>query len=468
VSAERRVASADSTGSGLIRILLALTALVLSGCSFPAAECRSVYHIPVASFGALVFLAGAIVALLCASWIGALNFDERPPRPEPALLLVGNWPSGTAYAWQMIEKFWCALARAHPERRTVLCFPTLTTVSPALLAAGIEVIDFDFDFSKPMELERFIRRHNIGHLYLSDRPYFSRVYRLLRGAGVQSITLHDHTPGERTVPKGLKRLAKAVAVRWMGCDAYIATTPYVVERLRHVVGVPPERCHLAQNGTTANPFSRADSTVRAELGLPEDTLLVVSCSRAAVYKRIHDIIDAAALVRTHSPYAPICFIHLGDGPDLERFVQHVRQKGLQGSFRLLGARSDVPQILAGCDIAVHASQGEVGYSLAQLEFMAAGLPSVVADEPSVCGCIRDGETGLLFRSGSPESLAGQLVRLIDEAALRERLGSAARQAVLAEYDLRDTIASVVKTVSAVVARESLYDAQRVTPEEPQR
>jgi len=107
------------------------------------------------------------------------------------------------------------------------------------------------------------------------------------------------------------------------------------------------------------------------------------------------------------------------------------------------------RVLIGCDIAVHASRGEVGMCLAILEFMSAGLPAVMADEPSVCQCIRDGETGLLFRSGSAEDLSGRLLRLIDDPALRERIGAAARRTANAEYDLRDTLAAVVSAVKTV-------------------
>ena len=106
-------------------------------------------------------------------------------------------------------------------------------------------------------------------------------------------------------------------------------------------------------------------------------------------------------------------------------------------------------MLVGCDIAVHASQGEVGLCLAILEFMSAGLPSDVADEQSVCQCISNNETGLLFRSGSADDLGEKLLGLIDDAPLRSRIGAAARHAVNTDYNLRDTVASVVDAVTRV-------------------
>jgi len=74
---------------------------------------------------------------------------------------------------------------------------------------------------------------------------------------------------------------------------------------------------------------------------------------------------------------------------------------------------------------------------------------VIADEPSVWQWIRDGETGLLLSSGSSEDLSEKLLRLIDDPALRRRIGAAARRTVNAEYDLRNTVAAVVHAVKAV-------------------
>lgn len=368
------------------------------------------------------------------------------------LWLVGTWDSDAGYAWLMIDQFWIALARAYPDRKVILSFPKVGSFNPEFTAAGIEVVEFRFDLKKPWELVRFVRKYHIGHLYLTDRPYMSWVYSLLRLFGVRSIIVHDHGPGSHTPPHGLKRVLKSAAVRLMGADAHIACSRFVLDRLRDCGRIPAKRRFLARNGVVPNLLERSDQTIRPELGLAADTVLVVSSARADRYKRIDHIIDAAALVRAARPHVPICFIHCGGGPDFDFYADRVREKKLEGYFRFLGKRTDIPRVLVGCDIAAHASQGEVGLCLSILEFMSAGLPTVVADEPSVSSeCIRDGETGLLFRSGSPEDLSVKLLRLIDDASLRQRLGGNARRAANADYHLRDTVAAVVTAVRAVVA-----------------
>lgn len=362
------------------------------------------------------------------------------------LHLVGNWESDVGYAWKMIERFWIELARNHAGR-TILTFPKVRGLSPELKTSGIEIIEFKFDFSRPKELVRFVREQDVGHLYLTDQLYSSSVYRKLRRAGVETITFHDHTPGGRTIPTGPKRFLKTLKTRFAGADAYIATTEYIRERHLNVVCAPPARCYVARNGVHPNLYTRAQSTIRQELGISPDTVLIVSSSRATAYKRIHEIVDAAMWLQDRD----VCFIHCGRGNDTKYFeALQERARGLN-NFRLLGDRNDVLKILPACDIAVHAAEGEVGYSLAMLEFMAAGLPTVVRNDPSVCGCIKDEVTGLLFKN--TDELLTKLDRLIRSREGRQRMGLAAQAVVLQKYRLTDTISSVVSIMKAVSSGE---------------
>jgi glycosyltransferase involved in cell wall biosynthesis len=368
-------------------------------------------------------------------------------RSAKNILLVGNWRSDTGYAWKMIERFWIAIARAFPERRTYLCFPEVRAVNPDILAAGIEVEEFTFDFRHPGDLAQFCRKRDIELIYLTDRPYTSRVYSKLRRNGVRRIIVHDHTPGQRARPSAPKALLKKMAARAIGADAYIACSEQVLERFVTVGCLPRARCDLARNGIDLSQFPQPNPTIRAELSLSPETVLVVSCSRLHPYKRVHDIVDAAALLGDLDMH----FIHIGDGPDHAPLQARIRERGLERRFTLLGARTDVAQVLSGCDIAVHASSGEVGLCLAILEFMATGLAVAVTDEPSVSRIIEPGVTGITFAHGNATALAESLRSLATDSDLRRRLGQAARKSVESQYHIEGTIASVTKAVRSTLS-----------------
>lgn len=368
-------------------------------------------------------------------------------RSAKNILLVGNWSSDTGYAWMMIERFWIAIAQAFPDRKTFLCFPEVRTVNPEIAAAGIVIEEFDFNFKFPNRLAQFCRDRDIALIYLTDRPYTSRVYSKLRRSGVQRIIVHDHTPGHRTRPSAIKMMLKRLAVRAFGADTYIACSEQVMERFVNVGCLPQTRCRLARNGIDISRFPQPGPTIRTELSLSQDTVLIVSCSRLHPYKRVHDIVDAAALLRD----LDVHFIHIGDGPDYHALQERIRAWNLDQHFTLLGLRTDVAKVLSGCDIAVHASSGEVGLCLAILEFMASRLAVAVTDEPSVSRIINPGITGLTFAHANVSSLADSLRTLALDRELRQRLGQAARKAVQVNYELKNTIESVVNAVTITLS-----------------
>lgn len=351
----------------------------------------------------------------------------------------------------MIERFWIAIAQSFKNQRIILCFPEVRAVNPELISCGIDVREFNFDFSHPAALTQFCRANDIGLIYLTDRSYSSRVYPLLRRSGVRQIIIHDHTPGTRTRPSTLKRLAKAARIRMQGADSYIACSSHVLDRLLTVGCIPPSRCHLAQNGIDLSRFTNSNRAFREALSLAPNTLLAVSCSRANHYKRITDIIDAAALLGDLNLH----FIHIGDGPDMSELQSRIRARNLESRFSLLGHRDDVPDILQSCDIAIHASNGEVGLCLAILEFMASRLPVVVTDEPSVGQIIEPGITGLRFPHGNIPALAEAIRTLAHDSNLRERLGATGQKTVASRYPIEKTIASVVAILKAAQSRSHL-------------
>jgi glycosyltransferase involved in cell wall biosynthesis len=68
-----------------------------------------------------------------------------------------------------------------------------------------------------------------------------------------------------------------------------------------------------------------------------------------------------------------------------------------------------------------------GFSSAIIEAMAAGLPLVVTDVPGIRGVVTDNREGLLVPPRSPADLAAAMRRMAEDATLRTRLSSMARE-----------------------------------------
>jgi glycosyltransferase involved in cell wall biosynthesis len=138
------------------------------------------------------------------------------------------------------------------------------------------------------------------------------------------------------------------------------------------------------------------------------------------------------------------FALAGDGAERHRLHGLARGLGVQDRVLFLGQRHDIPELLAVCDVVVVPSLDE-GLSVAVLEAMALGRPVVATAVGGTPEAVHDGVTGLLVPPANPAQLAAAIRRIIEDGALAERLGDAARARAEAAF----SAARMVERISAV-------------------
>jgi glycosyltransferase involved in cell wall biosynthesis len=129
---------------------------------------------------------------------------------------------------------------------------------------------------------------------------------------------------------------------------------------------------------------------------------------------------------------------VGDGPLRRELEALTGDLGLAGQVTFCGQVEDVSSRLAKADVFVLPSVAE-GMSNALLEAMAHSLPCIASHIASNLELIRHGDNGWLVPPENAADLAQALASLVDDEALRSRLGQRARQVVDAEYSL-DSVA----------------------------
>ena len=97
-----------------------------------------------------------------------------------------------------------------------------------------------------------------------------------------------------------------------------------------------------------------------------------------------------------------------------------------------GQVSDMPEFLNGLDLFVLPSYRE-GLSRSLIEAGACGLPAATTNVPGCRDVVRDGDNGLLVPARDADALATAIERLVQDAALRERMGARAREVVVEEF-----------------------------------
>jgi glycosyltransferase involved in cell wall biosynthesis len=199
-------------------------------------------------------------------------------------------------------------------------------------------------------------------------------------------------------------------------------------------GLDPVSIPVVPLGVDVDAFAAPTTPraeVRAQLGLPPDAPLVLYVARLVDEKRPLLFLEVAAEVHRRRPGT--VFALVGGGSLLERCRARVRDLGLDGVVALPGFVDDLPSTYHASDVFLSTSRYE-GFGLAIAEAMASGLSVVTTDVGGVSDVV--GDVGVLEPSPSPERLAGHVAGLIDDAALRARLGRRGRDRAVEVLDVR--------------------------------
>lgn len=207
-------------------------------------------------------------------------------------------------------------------------------------------------------------------------------------------------------------------------------------RIHVELGYRDDRFQLIPNGFDLQQFrpsAEARASVRRELGLREDDVLIGLVARWHPHKDQPGFIRAAAALGQRHPDAH--FVLVGDrcddgNPELARLVQ---EAGLAGRVHLLGLRSDIPRLTAALDIATSASIGEA-FSNTLGEAMACAVPCVTTDVGDSAYIV--GDTGAVVPPRDPLALAQAWAGLLDMPdAQRRETGERARERVSREFEI---------------------------------
>lgn len=355
------------------------------------------------------------------------------------LLMVGNFSSGTGYAWKMIGSCFCQLGSnfIQQNKKAYVCFPKVDIVPDQYLTSKIEVVEFDFSNAGFLEIVRFILDRNIRTVYLINRGFHSFRYFPLRLAGVRHIVVHDHTSGERTKPKFIKGVLKQLVnkIGLIPADKVIAISDYVRQRQIDVGCVPPDRVVTILNGIDVSGIGEENHTVSLEaFQIPPGYKVIFCNGRAHKDKGIQFVIKAADVLINNRKRNDLCFLFCGDGPDLNMFRNMIKELNLESRFYCPGHVDSIRNILSDVYACVVPSIWQEGFGLVVIEAMLAGVPVIASKVGGMAEIIDEGVDGYYVEPGDYTGIADLTEKLANDRELRDRIGRKAMEKVKNIYD----------------------------------
>lgn len=230
-------------------------------------------------------------------------------------------------------------------------------------------------------------------------------------------------------------------------DRFIAVSDEVAKQLHRRLRVPLERVRVVRNAIATAPFDETVETAGRSPWNARSRATVLTVARLDPQKGLDYLVHAAAQV----PDA--LFLVAGEGPLGSTLEAEVRSLGLSDRFKLLGFRSDIPDLLRTCDLFVLPSLYE-GLPLSVLEAMAAGKPVIASDIGGTDEAVVHGETGLLVPPADPSALARAIRELLADPVRARRFGSCGRARVAREFSADLMVERVSAVYSELLADSS--------------
>jgi glycosyltransferase involved in cell wall biosynthesis len=281
-------------------------------------------------------------------------------------------------------------------------------------------------------LRRYIAREGIQLVHSTERPRDSSYnIGLSKLTGARSI-VHVHVKWSEQY----SRLAKWGVER---ADAVFSISRYVTDTLIGM-GKSPGAIYTVLNGIEPTKWDPSvdGAGLRRELGLAQDTLVLASVSRLFSWKGQRELVRAFALVQAVIPNVALLIVgaddHIVQADSFSAELKALAQSlGIQDQVRFTGARSDIPRVMAACDLFTLPSFEEP-FGLVFLEAMAMQRAVVAVNNGGTPEVVEHGRTGLLSPPWDVPALAANIITLLKDRDLRTRMGEYGRVRVLEHFN----------------------------------
>jgi len=381
---------------------------------------------------------------------------DRISRPARILIIESNEDGTVGGSHQALFDLAARVDRARFE--PIVLFNQDNVFVGRLRARGIEVVLFDETLRKEREINRsgrtIARLLGFATAVLRRRRELRRLrIDLLHLNNSPAVGSDDWLPAARLV--GIPCVVTAMGDggrptrmihRWLyrRFDLYLAISRYIAGVLRKN-GVDPKRIELVYLGVDFEALRarmvRSRDSVRRELGVAPDQLIVLMVGNIRAWKGQREVIAALQLLpRTVLARLRVFFAGATasvDSPYEAELREAIANGGLSECVSFLGSRSDVADLYRAADIAIHASTTPEPFGLVVPEAMALNCAVIAASSGGPAEVITPG-TGFLCNPSVPEEYARVLEQLVRDDPLREAV-AAAGPAQAAHFSIERTI-----------------------------
>jgi len=250
--------------------------------------------------------------------------------------------------------------------------------------------------------------------------------------------------------------------RWMTpfIDCFIPVSQDLRQWLGETVGVPADKNLVINNGVDTSRFQPRGPQPEAA---SRKEFVIGTVGRIQNIKNHKGLVLAflrlLELLPTHREQLVLTIA--GDGPLMADLQAQVATCGAADRIRLLGARSDIAELMTGFDVFILPSFNE-GTPITLLEAMASGLPVIASRVGGIPDVVQDHQSGVLVSPTDHEAMAAALAGYFDDRQLARTHGAAGREIIQKNYSIDAMIKNYTALYDALCLRKLRLSPPRKT------
>jgi len=204
--------------------------------------------------------------------------------------------------------------------------------------------------------------------------------------------------------------------------------------------VPEEKLARIYKGHSPSWYQNVADFQLSQIGIPPGAITVCCTANIRPVKGVDILLKAAKKL---SQIPNLHFLLIGEvrDPKVQALIDELKP---QGKLHAAGFVKDPLPLVKASDISIMASIEREGFPKAVLESMSLGIVPIVTAVGGMPEMVKNLESGLVVPPSDVDALAEAIQTLVNDPALRRKLGTEAKRSVAANFPIENTITQVLE------------------------
>lgn len=310
---------------------------------------------------------------------------------------------------------------------------------------GIDVIDAEYkkkiSLKTILDIRRVIKEKYISIVYATNSKSISNAIFATIGTDVKLVVYRGTTGG--LYRHDLGSYINALNPR---VDGIVCVSKAVENHVRKQVFCDSKKVVTIYKGHDVSWYDQEPADLE-EFGTNKENFNVAFVANVREHKGLIYVVKAAHEL---SDLKNLHILLIGKDISQEPYLSEIKNSGMSERIHVTGYRSDVPGIIAACDVLIHASTRKEGLPRVILESLASGTPVIASANESSLEIIEDGVNGFIVPIKDASAIAQKIRVLYNSPEVLKDLTDHAKDVIDGKFSHANTAKEYIRFFESIL------------------